>query len=136
MKNYYHYARRYPPILCRLLARKGGRAMKTSEISIKSGLSAWAIEGLADRTTWDGIALDVIESFTKACGVDFTNRNDMNRAECYLRTQKVSLKYLTKDPLWKTYYLPLILKWSRADAISSTLPRAIKRLLDSLKQSL
>jgi hypothetical protein len=84
---------------------------------------------------WDLFTLEELHTFTRACHLDFTNPADLNRIETYLRKNngKPSFKYLTKDPLWKSYYLPLIMNWRKSlKTIPPELPKPIRRLLENL----
>lgn len=78
---------RFPPNFCRLLARKnrGQTPMSHRDIAWHSGLSVSYISTLSAKTTWKGIPVDVIDRFSRACGVDILNpRTTME----YLRRRK------------------------------------------------
>ena len=86
--------------------------------------------------TWDLFTVEEIRNLTRACGIDFTSRADINRVECYLRknNHRPSFRYLTSDPNWKTHYLPMLLRWRSLmpNNIPTTLPLAIQKLLAKL----
>lgn len=140
--KFFELCDRFPPILVRLLARDKGGAMTNKQIAD----AMRACEPRPRRMMaiqpedefnfgWDFFSLEELRSFTRACHLDFTSPRDLNRVETYLRKNggKPSFKYLTKDPLWKTYYLPLILNWRKSlKVIPPQLPMPIKRLLESL----
>jgi hypothetical protein len=134
--NFYKTCLRFPPPLVRLLARRDGRAMTTAEIA-KAGLfSSSQVDYISSELSWLDRNLIQIQSFTRACNLDFTSPRDLNRVECYLRKNKgrPTFKYLTKDPNWKTYYLPLIVSWRKSlKTIPKELPEPIRRLLEGIK---
>lgn len=102
---------RYPPVLCRLLARqKRGRPLTTREIAETSGLPPAKVEAISESVNWDGVGVYEMRGFTKACGCDFTNQSDMRRVEDYLR-KRPKFTYLRKSPFWREYYYPLVIKW-------------------------
>jgi len=110
---------RYPPILVRLLARKShGAALSTMEIAEISGLSPAAVEAISQTLSWDGITVSQLQSFLKGCKIDLFNPRQRKRIEVYLRGKMINgqrkppnYRYLKKDPLWLTYYQPLMLRW-------------------------
>jgi hypothetical protein len=66
-------ANRFPPCLCRFVARKnhGHTPMSHRDIAAASGISKTKVAELSLRRTWDGVPIDEVESFARACGVDF-----------------------------------------------------------------
>lgn len=110
---------RYPPILVRLLARKShGRPLSGMEIAESSGLSPAAVEAISQTLTWDEITMSQFHSFLIGCKIDLFNPAHRKRIEVYLRGKKINgqrqapnFRYLRKDPLWPTYYHPLMLRW-------------------------
>ena len=77
MRKTYSYRQsfdRVPPILCRLLARRGNtsanRPTTVSELSVESELSRRRIIQLSNKLDWSGMSLDEIEDFSRACGVN------------------------------------------------------------------
>lgn len=137
MSNFFQTAERYPPVLVRILARKKGRAMTSGEIANATfdhgtRLSHFEVEAISKQINWNGVSFDAVKSFLLACNLDFTSRADINRIETYLRKNghKPSFRYLTSDPNWKTYYLPLLVQWRKSmTVIPKTLPLAIQKLL-------
>lgn len=135
MSNFYQLCRRYPPTLVRLLARRNGQAMTTAQIAEAAGIRLHAAEAAFAEPGWDNLPLATVMKLTRACGVDFTSRSDVNRAECYLRKNagKPAFKYLVQSDEWQTYYLPLLLNWRKSlSAIPEDLPKPIRKLLEVL----
>lgn len=63
---------KFPPRLCRFLARKahGQKPMSHRDISKASGLSVGCISKLSMKTSWKGVDIDIVERFSNACGVN------------------------------------------------------------------
>lgn len=63
---------RFPPFLCRSVARKGRgyEMLNLREIAKRSGLPLATVSRIAYLRTWDSLSLGVIERFSLACGVD------------------------------------------------------------------
>jgi hypothetical protein len=102
---------RYPPVLCRLLAReKRGRPLTTAEIAERSGLPPAKVEAISASISWDGIEVEDMRRFVQACGCDFDNQPNMRRVEDYLR-KRPKFTYLKRSPQWESYYCPLVVKW-------------------------
>jgi hypothetical protein len=101
---------RFPPVLCRLLAKGQSGPLTTAEIAEKSSLSLSMIEALSQMPNWDGVYLYTCKAFTAACGVDFDNLADMRRVRDYLR-HRPTFQYLRVSPMWKNYYLPMLIIW-------------------------
>ena len=126
---------RYPPILCRLLARDRHRALTSAEIARRGDLSLVLVEAFSTATSWDDFHAKHITAFSSACGIDFDSRTSWNRVECYFRKNRGNPKfeYLTSAPNWKTYYLPLIIGWRKSlTTVPHELPTPIRRLLVKL----
>jgi hypothetical protein len=135
MSNFYRLCDRFPPPLVRLLARKDGRAMTTAQIAHAASMPPMSVITLSQTPTWQRVELESLKGFTRACGVDFDNPTSLNRIECYLRKNDghPSFRYLTRDPQWKSYYLPLIVSWRKSlTTVPEELPAPIKRLLANL----
>lgn len=102
----------FPPILCRLLARRNCKPLTTAEIASKAGLYQFVVETLSQKTSWDEVDVVTMRRFTKVCGVDFDDAKCMRRVEDYLRSRP-SFQYLRCAPNWKDYYLPMLLSWRK-----------------------
>lgn len=65
-------ADRFPPFVCRFVARKdhGTKPMSHTDLAKASGLSRAYISVLSRRRSWKGIPINVVDRFSKACGVD------------------------------------------------------------------
>lgn len=61
-----------PPSLCRLLARDSRRekALTVAQIAKAAGLSTRTVKRLSNRSSWDGLTIEVVFAFSKACGVN------------------------------------------------------------------
>jgi len=64
---------RFPPHLCRLVARQshGRRGLSARQIAARSGLSLATVSSLSVRRTWAGVKIETIDAFARGCGVDF-----------------------------------------------------------------
>lgn len=119
MKSFWTRCERFPPLLCRLLARDGsyGPPLTSIELAQRTGLSEFEILTLSDQVDWRGVDIYTMRKFTEACGLDFTDRVAMKRVHTYLKGKTVAgqrvaprFGYLRKSPLWQTLYEPLIRK--------------------------
>lgn len=63
---------RFPPFVCRLVARKlhGREALSEREIAERSGLSRKHVRTLSHARTWDNIPLATADRFAAGCGVN------------------------------------------------------------------
>jgi hypothetical protein len=80
-------ANRVPPCLCRVMARKknGFAPMSHRDLADASGLSKTKVAELSLRRKWDGVPIDQVEAFARACGVDLMNTK---RVKDFLRRAK------------------------------------------------
>lgn len=105
---------RYPPILCRLLARiPRGRPLTLDEICDRSKLSPSEVHAISRQLDWRGIDLPTARAFMVACGTDLSNRDHCRRIRMFLKSQPSQplrrFAYLRRDRLqWETIYLPLM----------------------------
>jgi hypothetical protein len=78
---------RFPPILCRYLARRknGHKPMSVRELSEASGISKSQVANLSLKPTWSGVPIDTVVRFSLACGVDLMRPRDARR---YLKTAR------------------------------------------------
>ena len=105
----------YSPALCRLMARKkGGRPMGTLDIcNAATSLTPAQVESISQSTDWSHIDIGAAEDFLKAVRMDFCSWADMHRASEYLKS-KPTFEHLRKSPEWKSYWLPLLVRWRRS----------------------
>lgn len=106
---------RYPPIVCRLLARQGRRGyaipLTDRQIAQRSGLAVSDVKALSWKTTWNDVTVSTMFSFSKACGVDFSSRDNMNLHTKYIKSKNRWL-YLRRDKEWATRWLPMLQLYS------------------------
>ena len=64
-----------PPSLCRLLARDSRRekALTVAQIAKAAGLSTRTVKRLSNRSSWDGLTIEVVFAFSRACGVNLSS---------------------------------------------------------------
>jgi hypothetical protein len=63
----------FPPVVCRLVARKAGRrggSLSHTELANRSGLERSTVAKLSQQPTWGDCSLVTIEKFSTACGVN------------------------------------------------------------------
>lgn len=86
---------KFPPFVCRLLARTkhGYRGLSHSDIARMSGLARSTVAELSFKTTWAGVRVDVIDRFAGACNVDFFHTK--HQVQALLHRQKV---YIYRAP--------------------------------------
>lgn len=105
---------RFPPIVCRLLARKGRGArgkglspMSDQEIANRSGLSVAEVRSISWQTTWDNLPCAQMLSFSNACGIDLSCRNSIHKHSRYIKSQHRFI-YLKRDAEYDTRWKPMI----------------------------
>lgn len=120
---FFRRAEKFPPILCRILARtkRRGEPPSIGELAVRSGLSLYDVHFLSDKMDWRGIDIYTLRSFTEACGISFDDPSALKRAESYLNGKKrngrripPNFRYLRKSPQWGTVFKPLIQRWTRS----------------------
>lgn len=107
---------RFPPVACRLLARRRTRdgrftPLLDHELADRSGLAMAKIKALSWTCSWDGVPVDEMLAFTRACGVDLENRRTLWNHWRYLRSR--NFHYLTSHPGFETLFLPLAEEYER-----------------------
>lgn len=114
--------RRFPPIVCRLLARSGHssgqRLMGDQEIADTTAtlarqspdyvaLSVAEVRSLMWNTSWNKLTVSHALTFTLACGVDLSSRESVHKHSRYIRAQH-RFCYLKRDlqyeTIWKQLY--------------------------------
>lgn len=114
MTSFWITANRFPPILCRMLARrKNGPPLSDDEIATRSGLTALEIRLLSLQTSWDTINLGDMRRFLCGCGMDFHDAAAMARAKDYLR-KKPTWKYLRISGRWTSLYEPMLKSFAQS----------------------
>lgn len=99
-------ADRFPPCLCRYVARKdhGLAPLSHRELAKLAGLSKSTVADLSVKTSWAGVSIDTAVKFSQACGVDLLRPS---RAVAFLRSGKKH--HLTRlDRQQKKFFLRLI----------------------------
>lgn len=111
MTNFWDILRKYPPVLCRLLAKDRDGALTDEDISAISGLSLSDVYSISNQVSWNGIAIDKAERYLKGCMLDLARADHRRRAYDYLR-KKGTFAYVSKSPVYRDQLLPraLILK--------------------------
>lgn len=139
--TFYQLAKTYPPCFVRLLARKkSGRPLTSGEIAnltFEHGvrLSTFEVEAISQQADWHGVDLPTMEAFIKACGFDFCDATQMHRIRAYIGS-KPTFRYLRADANWKTYYLPLLLKWAASYAHPNDIPKPVRSLALRLRKTI
>lgn len=114
--KFYERARRFPPGLIRLLARKkNSKPLTNDEIASASGLSAYEVVLISQKTDWRGIDIDTMRRFTRGCGIDLENARDVKRITVYLKGTRdangkrvaPTFRYLRRSGQWESFYRPL-----------------------------
>lgn len=88
---------RVPPYVCRLLARKDGKAMSNEQIAELSGLSQTKVKRISWMVEWDSLSAKDIDRYSTACGVDLIKQRDVylyikNKRFAHVRRAKGRLK--------------------------------------------
>jgi hypothetical protein len=103
--------RRFPPIVCRLLARTGPRQerrpLRDEEIARASGLPVSKVRSLSWEVSWDDVPVGIMLKFSEACGVDFSSR-EILRMQTKFLSRKPVMRYLRKDREWETKWSPMM----------------------------
>jgi hypothetical protein len=106
-------ANKIPPFLCRILARKksGWSALSHSDLAARTGLPRSSIADLSQKTSWSGVPIDVIDRFSRGCGVDLT------RPEAYHRKlRRLSFKHIARaNPNQRRFFHRLLRNKIAAD---------------------
>jgi hypothetical protein len=110
----------FRPPLVRLLGRhKSGKVLTTEEISDRCELDAYEIMAIASMDTWQNIQFGDMMSFVRGCGLgNLEDGETLHRAYNYIRfagrPKTVPFRYLRNSPDFKTYYLPLMIRWRKS----------------------
>jgi hypothetical protein len=68
-------ADKVPPFVCRIVARKnhGWQPMSIRDIAEASGIKKSRVAEISRMTSWRGIAIEEVDAYSRACGVDLEN---------------------------------------------------------------
>lgn len=115
-------ARRYPPVLCRLLAMRGGAGgvafvLTTEEIMARSGLTEYEVATMSARTSWDDVPFRVMLEFLAGCGLDFENWRKMRKFHAFMKRvgdRNRGWGHLRRSEEWLSYYETLLKTYARS----------------------
>lgn len=113
-QTFWELSLRFPPVLCRLLAKKvHGPVLTDTEIADRAKMTIGEVVSLSQLTSWDSCDLSTIRRFTVACGLDFCSRSKMKRVDSYIRSNP-TWKYLKKSGQWTLKFRPLLEIYNRS----------------------
>ena len=102
---------RFPPLVCRLLARRGPKnrqvPLTDAEVSHASGLKLPNVISLSWLTSWDDVTCGDMLAFSKGCGVNFSNALVMRKHTKYIALT-TRFVYLRRSPGWHTRWNPML----------------------------
>jgi hypothetical protein len=101
-------ASRFTPIVCRLLARRvisGNQvvALTDEELMARSGLTRGQVLALSYTPSWAGVPFADMLAFSNACGVDFDNRDALQKHSKMMA--EGSFLYLRRNKLWDSHFV-------------------------------
>lgn len=106
--------RRFPPVVCRLLAREGRgghpRFLSDEEIAEQSGLTVAQVNGLSHLLTWDDVPCSQMLAFSAACGIHFSDRRSMMKHGKYIQNCR-AFTYLRRQPDYETRWKPMYVSY-------------------------
>jgi len=72
VKSLLQFLDRFPPRLCRLVARErhGRKGLSARQIASRSGLALATVSALSRRSSWRGLPVDTVDAFARGCGVN------------------------------------------------------------------
>lgn len=120
-------AKKYPPILCRLLASGTGlcnnRVLFNTEsiASFSKKLTVFEVQLMSNLTSWDDVPYSKMLAFLKGCNIDFTDWRRMNNVNTYLARQASGASpwsSLRRSGEWLTYYEPLLKRYAASLTIN------------------
>jgi hypothetical protein len=85
-----------PPNLCRIVARKGRKAMTNQEIADASGLTIKRVGEIAKLTSWGKVDVGQASAFAAACGVDLIKQGQVRKY--LMRKEGCRLVHLENSP--------------------------------------
>lgn len=94
---------KFPPVLIRLLARKGGEAMTDREIVAASNgnLDLADVRRLSYLVSWEDVGLAQLRVFCLACNADLDDRITFRRLNRYMKDPK--FEHLRRSKQWPTF---------------------------------
>ena len=109
---------RFPPVVCYLIARDGGPTSRCGGPVRHVGMEAIAdiammpigeVARLSWQPSWDPETVGTMLRFTRACGVDFDDRQNFSNNWKFLRRQVVNgMPYLRRDKAFDRDFKPRI----------------------------
>lgn len=107
-------ADRFPPIVCRLLARHNlghnrVQAMDDTFIQFMSRLPMGQVKHISWSLSWDEIPFGQMLAFLEGCNIDFNDRASVKRNTRLMKGSR--FLYLRKSPLWKTQFQEMVRYW-------------------------
>ncbi len=108
----------FPPVLVRLLARRGryGPPLTTDEIAFRAELAPTLVEVISQQVSWDYILVGQAFAFMRGCLVLLEHPQAFRRISTYL-DKRPQFSYLRRSKQWHSYYEPLLLKWRKTYGI-------------------
>lgn len=103
-----------PPILVRLLARRGNPPkLIHDEAILNYGLSPAELAGYSWSLLWDNIPVTRACIYLKACNVLLSDREAWNRTRQYMQRDKPNWSHLKNSPEWDRFE-PMLKAWKHA----------------------
>lgn len=107
----------YPPILCRLLARKGKgrfneRIMTDEEIAEVGNMKLSDVKSLSWKTSWDDVPFRQVRQFSMACRVDFTDTENMKKHVRLINRKTQSFWHIRKSS-HREKFTEMLRVWAR-----------------------
>lgn len=107
---------RFPPMVCYLLARKGRggsqRHLGDEEIARLAGLSVHEVLSLSHTPSWENVSTGIMLRFSKACGVEFSNRQCLfKHAKVLKRHPNNRFRWLKRDPQYSEKFRDRIIRY-------------------------
>lgn len=105
---------RFPPLVCRLLAREGEsnrhiKPLTDDQIAERSGLSISRVKALSWLVDWKGVEVYEMLAFSKGCGVDLSDRSKLAKHLQYVRSKRNrTWQYLKKHHEWDSRWSQMI----------------------------
>ncbi len=117
MKTAWQWLEEFPPIVVRLVARRGragnSRWIDSAEIAIESDIPLARVQAIGECFDWTDVTVGEVRRFCAACRFDPTVFRDREAQRIYLyvcMTRKLSQPpaYLRRHPAWTAEILPLL----------------------------